>query len=879
MQRTTDDRTPAILTDSLPIDAVLPEVLAAVADPTNVILKAPPGAGKTTGVPLALLRWGQVEGQIWIAQPRRLAARAASARIADGCQTKVGEEVGYQVRFEKRWSPQTRIVTATTGVLLRRLQADPFLKGIGAVLLDEFHERSLEVDLALGMLVRLKQTVRPDLRLIVMSATLDPQPIADFLRRHDCATACVQSDGRSYPVEINYSLPAIKNKLEQEITNLLEKLLRSTKTEGHILVFLPGVGEIRRVLRQARQVIAPKQATLMPLYGDLPPDEQDAVLRPSRKRKIVLATNVAETSITIPDVTIVIDSGLARVLRFDPSVGLPKLEVEPISIAAADQRSGRAGRTAPGYAYRLWPENANRGRPLADTPEIQRGDCAAAVLSLFGWGEHQIHDFPWLDPPRKTAVQNATDLLRQLDAIDGKQLTGLGKQMLRMPIHPRLARLLLAGRDLGISGQTSVAAALLSERDPFRSAHRPPQVKIRGQRVAPLSPSAGKSDIVDQVHRLTDFASRAAGSPREGGDHLNVPAAKHVLRVADQLREMSKPQAEAGEEAAAQGSASADPDELLMRALLAAYPDRLAKRRAVRNERAVAANGLGMRLDGQSCVQEGDLFVAIDVQQGATDAKVRKASLVLPEWLDERHWERRDECFFHPTQKQVVRRRRHYWNGLLLREAPLEFIASEQTQDLLYQHALRHWKQVFPEDEKLQRWLLRVRSVARWCPELELPQLDQGKLERICWQLCLGPRSLAELRLAPWDQYARSCLTYDQQQLIDRYAPERLRVPSGNEMVIHYSGDQPPVLAVRLQELFGWTETPRIAAGKVALQLHLLGPNYRPQQITEDLASFWQNTYPQVRKDLRRRYPKHQWPEDPLHAVANRSGLSRDAKP
>lgn len=853
----------------LPITAVLDDVCRAVADPGLLVLKAPPGAGKTTGVPLALRQAGV--GRMLLAQPRRMAARAAADRLASLCGTIVGDEIGYQVRFDRRWGDATSIVAMTTGVLLRRLQTDPFLQTFDAVLLDEFHERSLEVDLALGMLHRLRQTVRPDLKLIVMSATLDPQPIAALLRSAGAASGVpvVESEGRAYPVDVRYAKQPSSDPLQQQIARLLPTAMSATA--GDVLVFLPGVGEIRRAEREIAARRAAGDAEVMALYGDMTPDAQDRVLRPSEavRRKVVLATNVAETSVTLPSVTAVIDSGLARVMRYDASRGLPRLEVEPISQASAQQRAGRAGRTGPGVCWRLWPQAMHRARRESDTPEVLRSDLSGAVLQLAGWGERDVLGFPWLDPPHAEAVQRGESLLHQLGALDTRGITALGREMLSLPVHPRLARLLVEGQRLGVAGAASVIAALLSERDPFRATGRKTSTAYRRDpRKRSAAPtSCGRSDVVDRWARLERFAQ---GEEDEG---VNAVAARHVYHVAERLA-ASLPGGVGPQRLDGQAAELA-----IMRALLAAYPDRLAKRRVRGSDRGLMVGGRGVRLASESQLREGELFVCVDVQDSGSDAKVRMASAVQPEWLDSAHMRQVTECFFHPTLQQVAARRRTYWGDLLLTETPTGEIDPDQAAALLHQQALAQWSRIFPaEDPKVVGLLARIRNLAKWMPELELPDVDQQRLQELLPQLCHGRRSFDALRSAPWAETIEGLLAYPQRQQLERHAPQRMQVPSGNVVAIQYEEDKPPQMAVRLQELFGWTESPRIAGGRVPLVLNLLGPNHRGQQITADLASFWQNTYPQVRKDLRRRYPKHHWPEDPLQATATRSGLGRDAE-
>lgn len=431
---------------------------------SSVVLKAPPGAGKTTGVPPHLIRSSVGgDGKILLIQPRRLAARSAAARLARVIGTPLGQAVGYQVRFDNQVTRDTRLIAMTTGILIRRLQDDPLLDDVSCVLLDEFHERSLDVDLALGMLHRIRTTMRPELRLVVMSATLDPQPIADFLGD----AVCVTSQGRAFPVDIRYTKMVSRDRIGDQVAAALPGALRAT--DGHVLVFLPGVGEIHSTKRVIEQKRLDRDAVVLELYGDLSPADQDAVIGDSTARKIILATNVAETSITIPGVTAVIDSGVARVMRFDSQVGLPKLMLEPVSQASADQRAGRAGRTGPGICFRLWPSAMQRSRRTADTPEIQRGDLSGAVLTLANWGEKDVAAFPWLTPPPTESVETATRLLNRLDAIDhAGNVTAIGKSMAALPLHPRLARFMIEAARRSVVDEAAIAAALLTERDPFR---------------------------------------------------------------------------------------------------------------------------------------------------------------------------------------------------------------------------------------------------------------------------------------------------------------------------------------------------------------------------------------------------------------------------
>ncbi len=829
---------------ALPVAECFAEITAAIDACVPVVLKAPPGAGKTTGVPLELIRQNAIgEGQVLLIQPRRLAARAAASQLAHRMSVQVGEEVGYHVRFDKQVSAGTKLVAMTTGVLLRRMTTDPLLENVSCVILDEFHERSLELDLALGMLHRVRTTLRPELKLLVMSATLAPEPIVAFLGDAKALT----SEGRSFPVEIRYSNTLSRARLGEQVAAVLPGLLRSTS--GHVLVFLPGVGEIRST-RRVLESMRLGDVFVCELFGSMSPQDQDAVLEPSNRRKVILATNVAETSITIPAVTAVIDSGLARVLRFDSRVGLPKLQLEPISQASADQRAGRAGRTESGCCVRLWPEVSHRSRRQTDTPEIQRVDFSSAFLTLAAWGERDVFDFPWLTPPLPDAVDAARKLLRQLDAIDHQdRVTALGHQMLRLPLHPRLARMVIEAAEAGNQDRAALAAALLTERGPFG-----------GEGRHPAAAEKRPCDLLDRVTRLQRFRGGDAGAVS------SAAAAKRILRVAEQIgRSVETP---------AGPAASAAAGESFQRALLAAYPDRVARLRQSSQDRGVMVGGRGVKLDRSSSCRGAELFLCLDVDSAGTEALVRIASAIDPSWLEERLIRQVDEPFFHPSLQAVVARRRRYYDDLLLHESPIECKPSDEVAELLAQYAAQDLANVLPiNDIEINRFIARVGFLSESIPDSKLAPLDDHALRDVLRSLCQSRTSFAQLRSAPWLDYLRALYDYETLQWIEKQAPSRITLPSGNTAVIHYATGKPPWIEARIQELFGWTQTPRIASGRVPVQLHLLGPNHRPQQITEDLANFWKETYAVVRKELRRRYPKHHWPEDPCTATATPRGL------
>ncbi|HEV2855446.1 MAG TPA: ATP-dependent helicase HrpB [Thermoanaerobaculia bacterium] len=842
---------------SLPIDDVLPELIAAITasgDTPSAVLVAPPGAGKTTRVPPALLAAGIGGGRrIVVLEPRRIAARAAARRMAEENGWTLGGEVGYQVRFERRAGPETRILVVTEGILVQMLQADPFLEEAGAVIFDEFHERSLQTDLSLAMARRVQREARPDLVLLAMSATLDPGPVAAFLG--NCPT--IESRGRLHPVDIQFIDRPDERPLPAQIASGVRRVLGGTS--GDVLVFLPGVGEIQRCTEALAGLAAERNLAVLPLYGDLPAESQDAVLRPmssySAARKVVLATNVAETSITIDGVTAVVDSGLVRRLRFDPSTGLDRLEVGRVSRASADQRAGRAGRQAPGLCLRLWPAYENPALAERETPEIARVDLAGPALQLLAWGEPDLGAFGWFEAPAPDSLAAALLLLKRLGAVDGRPghgVTSLGAAMARLPVHPRLARLLIEGHRAGRTREAALLAALLSERDPF-----PRGIRGGGPR------RASRSDLLDRLDVLEIFERR--GAPYTD---LNAGAARFVLRARDQLAELARRDlGKAGERI--------DGDEPLLRALFAAYPDRLARRREPRSPRGVLVGGRGVRLSEESTVLEAELFVCVDLDAGRSgplsEVLVRKASAVAPEWLPPESLRTSSELEFDAERERVAAWRRTRYEDLVIAEAEVPAPDADETERVLVQAAADRLDRALAlDDPEVVSFLARVRCLADWMPELGLPRFGEEEIRELLPALAAGRRSFAELRRASLLDVLQGALSYEQLEAVRREAPEWLEVPSGSRVKLLYEPGQPPVLAARIQELFGLAETPRVAAGRIPVLLHLLAPNGRPQQVTHDLRSFWEKTYPQVRKELQGRYPRHAWPQDPWNATPER---------
>lgn len=851
----------------LPIDDVLPDLISALRDRDNVVLRASTGAGKTTRVPPAIWRSGLASGgAILVLQPRRVAARATAARMARECGVELGREIGFQTRFERKVSRDSQIVCITEGILLRRLLEDPFLEGVAAVVFDEFHERNLASDLALGMVRQVQQSVCSELRIAVMSATLDPQPIAAYLG--NCPT--VECQGRTFPVKIEHIRDIDRRPVDDLAAWGVQELL--PRTSGDLLVFLPGLSEIRSTAKRLGG-LREKGVVVLQLYGDLPAEQQDAVLSVGSQRKVILSTNVAETSLTIEGVTGVVDTGLARIASYDEHSGLDRLQLMPISQASAEQRAGRAGRMAPGICLRLWPEAAHRARPERETPEIRRVDLAGAVLQLACWIEPELEKFPWFESPRPESLAAARQLLQRLEAIDDSGgITSLGRQLARMPLHPRLARMLAAGAEFGGVERVALAAALLSERDPL--------VRDAGPRRKAAHTSS--SDLLDRVVALEAFESHRTLDHDIG--RLHRGGAEAVLRVRDQLVKQthSSPLAPregsiTAERSSVQGDAfllrserATMGDEAILRAVMAGFPDRVAKRREVNSRRAVMVGGRGVRLAESSAVDQAELFVCLDVEGSQGEALVRQASAVRREWLPESLLATRVDVFYDESKHQLTARRRVMWDDLVLEESPAALSESEQTSQALAAAAQEHWQEAFPHDiAAVAGFVQRVRFLAAAMPELKLPAFDDDFLKSLLPQLCQRRRSLEEVRKGAWLDYLRGALTFQQLQTLDREAPERLLVPSGNRIAIDYSGER-PVLAVKIQDLFGLAQTPQLANGRVPVLLHLLAPNMRPQQITDDLKGFWNNTYQQVRKDLRGRYPKHAWPEDPWNAVAHR---------
>ncbi|GAB4261066.1 MAG: ATP-dependent helicase HrpB [Deferrisomatales bacterium] len=842
----------------LPIDDHLPRIVAAVERDGAAVVVAPPGSGKTTRIPQAVLDAGLLgDGCCAVLEPRRIAARAAARRVAEERNRPLGGEVGYQVRFDRRASADTRLLFVTEGVLTARLQRDPLAEGIAAVVLDEFHERSVEADLALAFLREIRETVRPDLRVLVLSATLDPGPVSAYL-----GAAVVHAPGRAHPVEIRYldGSPADPDLVGRVAAGVRQAWGWRPGGRGDLLAFLPGAGEIRRVARALAPWAESLGVPLLRLHGDLSPRAQDAALRPGPRPRVILSTNVAESSVTPAGVTCVVDSGLAKLLRHDPSSGLDRLELAAVSRHSADQRAGRAGRLGPGVALRLWSRHDERSRPARTPPEILRVDLARPALEVIGWGHRDPDRFPWFEAPEPERLAAARALLHRLGALepDGR-LTGDGEAMRALPLHPRQARLLLDAARRGFLWEGAQLAALLGERE----------LLLSGRAFGPgAEVAAGSSDVLHRLERLQE-AARVGFDPRRLEPRgIDAGAARAVWNGARQLR------AALTRSGAKRAPRRTPSEEDLLALILEAYPDRVARRREPGSDRLVLVGGRGGRLSRHSGVRRAPFVVAVRMEDAArgprAEALVRWASRIEPGWLEEiGGLETRTHTTFDRARERVVALEQRCFEDLVLSERQLA-PDPDAAARILAQEVSRDPEGILRPGPAARRFLARCRFLAREMPELALPRWTPQEWQGVVETLARGRTGLEELRRADLLRVLEDRLTWEQRRALARHAPERVEVPSGSRLALLYEDQGPPLLPVKIQEVFGWREGPRVAGGRVAVVLHLLGPHGRPLQVTQDLPSFWSRTYPEIRKEMRGRYPKHRWPEDPWSARPSR---------
>ncbi|MCB2155678.1 ATP-dependent helicase HrpB [bacterium] len=827
----------------LPIDEIVPDIVRSLRGRPNAVVVAPPGAGKTTRIPLAIAEANIGNGAVAMLQPRRVAARAAAARIATEHGWRIGEEIGYQVRFDNRIGPRSRVRVVTEGILTRWIQSDPFLEKLGTVILDEFHERSIHTDLALALLREIQTSVREDLRIVVMSATMDPGPVARFLGD----APVFESAGRLFPVDIEFAPRHTTDPIWDRAATAVRES-GDAATTGHILVFLPGMGEITRT----QERIGGVAGSVHILHSSVSNEDQDRALRPSGERKIILATNIAETSLTIDGVRTVIDSGLARVLVNDPRLGIDRLEVQRISRASANQRTGRAGRTAAGRCVRLWTRGEDAALDEATPPEIERIDLAATLLALRAYGISDPTQFGWFESPPEAALRRAEELLRLLGAVDARgQFTKLGRQLANLPLHPRLGCLLIAGAEAGIPREAAAMAALLSERDILSGGPRSRRRQADWH---------GESDLLERLDWL-----------EEGHARLDPTAARSVRRVRDDLQRLVadiRPKSKRGTD--------------FSKLPLHAYPDRVTLRRENDPSRGVMVGARGVILEPSSVVRHGRLFLSLDPRDVGSEARVSLASAIEEEWLAEVHpdlLQRKLVHRFDEERGRVVSEREIAFAGLAIRRDAVGAADDPEGASRALAEWLRsHGVEFFAANDSAAEFLARVRFLNCAMPDLDMPSFDEAGLGKIAAESAAGRTSLDAIRKLGLRHLLEAKLTWKQREALDRHAPERIEVPSGSRIRLRYEPGQSPVLPVRLQEMFGQRETPTVAGGRVPVVVHLLGPNFRPVQITSDLANFWKSTYAEVRKELRARYPKHPWPEDPLSAQARAVGGRRRGK-
>ena len=823
----------------LPIEAVIPALRAALGEAGAAVLQAPPGAGKTTRVPLALIDepW-LAGGKIVMLEPRRLAARAAARRMAQTLGERVGETVGYRVKMDTKVGRDTRVEVVTEGVLTRMLQSDPSLEGVGLVIFDEFHERSLHADLGLALVLQSRAVLRDDLRVLVMSATLEGEPVAALLG----GAPVVTSEGRSHPVDTRYLARPVEGHSEPAVARAVRAAL--AEHDGDLLVFLPGAAEIRRV----EDLLADEGpgVRVTPLHGNLAQEAQDAAVEPSRpgQRKVVLATSIAETSLTIEGVRVVVDGGWMRVPHFSPRTGMTRLETVRVTRASADQRRGRAGREGPGVCYRLWTEGEQAALVPHGVPEILEADLAPLALELAAWGVRDPAELAWLDPPPAAAYAQARELLTQLGALDaGGGITAHGRRMASMALHPRLAHMVLRAAEMGLGGVACELAALLANRDVFRGREGAPpdadvRLRVEAMRGGRLPPATWSVD--------RDAARRVAEEARQLARSLGV-----------------RP-----------GEGSADASGVL---LALAYPDRIAQRRPGGGGRFLLRNGRGAVFAHPQPLAEAAYLVAAELAGHGRESRVFLAAPLELADLEAHFADQMEteEAVAWDSEAGAVRaRRRERLGALVLRESHLADADPERITAALLEGIRERGLAALPWSKsarQLQERLVFLRHSDPSWPDASDAGLLAG-LEAWLAPHLHGAASLVRLDLTA---VLESMLAWDQRRRLDEQAPTHIDVPSGSRIPIDYSDPEAPVLAVRLQEVFGWTETPRIAGGRVPLTLHLLSPAHRPVQVTRDLASFWRTTYFDVKKDLKGRYPKHYWPDDPLAATATHRARPR----
>jgi ATP-dependent helicase HrpB len=822
------------MSEKLPIDECLPELKKKLAEGSNAVVTAPPGAGKTTKVPLALLGEPWLRGRrILMLEPRRIAARSAAKRMASLLGEPVGRTVGYRTKGDTSVGADTIIEVVTEGILTRWLQSDPGLEDVGAVLFDEYHERSVYADLGLALCLQTQAWFREDLRIVVMSATLETEAVSSILRD----APVVRSLGRMFPVDTIYDDWKSDAPIERRTAAAIKHALDRHR-EGDVLVFLPGSGEIRRTANEFRKLGLPANVRMAPLYGALSPQEQDEAVAPSRvgERKVVLSTSIAETSLTVEGVRIVIDAGRSRVPRFSPRTGLTRLETVPVTNASADQRRGRAGRVGPGVCYRLWTEEEHRQLKPFNDPEVLDSDLTPLALDLAVWGVSDPAELSWLDLPPEGAYKQAVDLLRQLGALDERgTITPEGKRMAALGMHPRLARMMLQAVTLGFGALACDLAVLLEEREP-----------------------PGQAASLDMRERVE--AMRRDESPE--GSRQRAEAARRRKEVG------------------IQALAAASPDTHASGELLAfAYPDRIAARRS--NGKYLLSNGRGAEFPQELPLAREAYVIAAELDGAGTDSRIRAAAPIGIEAVKRlfaQHIREQIDVYWDRSAGAVRARRRVTLGALLLEEAPVPKPDPERVRETLLQGVAEEGIAALPWTKAAEQWRKRMMFLRSYIGEA-WPDVSDEYLAMTLSEW-LGPhvygmKSMEDLARVRLIEALETAMTWEQRRQLEQWAPTHLTVPSGSKLPVDYSDPSAPMLHVKLQEVFGWPDAPRIANGRVPITLQLLSPAQRPVQVTKDLANFWRETYFEVKKDLKGRYPKHYWPENPTIAAATRGTRPR----
>lgn len=843
--------------ERLPIYELENDIIATLTAARRLVLQAPTGSGKSTQVPQMLLKHGLLDnGQVVILQPRRLAARLLASRVAHELGVEPGREVGYQIRFENVTSHATRIKFETEGILLRQLIQDPALSGIQALIFDEFHERHLYGDITLARALDIQEQSRPDLLIIVMSATLD----AGALEKYLSPCAVLTSEGRTFPVTVDY-LPRRLGSNAPPVWELAADAFSkySRGGDGDVLIFMPGGYEINRTIEAIRHTPESKGYLLLPLHGELPPRDQDAAVARYDQPKVVVATNVAETSITIDGVQLVIDSGLARIPRYDPNRGINTLLIERISRANSEQRAGRAGRTAPGQCIRLWSKSEQEERPHQELPEVKRVDLSEVILTLKAAGVQDLRKFRWLEAPAESALNHAEGLLLDLGALANAGqytvITGLGRRMLAFPVHPRYARMLLAAQEYGCVYQACLVSALTQGRDLLL---RNPSKDVAAAR-EDLFGDKGSSDFWILM-RAWNYASEnhfRMDAVRKVGIH--GVTARQVGPLHDQFLRIAR-------EEGLDIKPYAINDEALRKCILIGFSDRVGRmdQGMLRCDLVHGRRGVLAR---ESVVRQSSLIVAAEIDEvggrpGEVNTILSLATAIELEWLrelfpDDMHSEVRvvfDSATRRVQADDVVR-----FRDLVLAAKRVEPPPADAAARLLAEEVVAGRLQLPNWDHSVAQWILRLNLLAQWCPDLQLPTIGDEDRRHIVEQLCLGALSYKEIKNREVKPVVQSRLSGSQRELLDKHAPERVTLTNGRTPRVMYEASAPPYISLRIQELFGVTTTPRIALGRVPLSIHILAPSMRPVQVTQDLASFWREHYPRIKSELQRKYPKHEW--------------------